>query len=126
MKSILELPLDEKGVALPIYATFTGHKRLPMWAVATNSLNHKLRFFETEVELKVIKTHRLKWSDVKSVDAQIIWKTHNLTLNFKRTPWNFSANVILPRYLRESLAFLNSKGLNLTPRARQIMESITP
>ena len=126
MKPLFQLPLDEKGVAIPIYATFTGHKRVPLWAVATNSFGPKLRFFENEVELKVIKTHRRKWSDVESVDAQILWKTHNLTLNFADTPWNFTANLILPRYLRESLAFLDGKNLTLTPRARGIMESIAP
>ncbi len=122
MSFTLQSPLGEKGVALPIYATFTGHKSVPLWAVATNSLGPKLRFFDEELELKVIKTHRRAWRDVESVDARILWKTNNLTLNFAGTPWNFTANLILPAYLGETLRFLAAKNLILTPRAREILK----
>ena len=119
----LTLPLPEKGVTVPIFASFTGHKKVPFWAVATNSAGPRLRFFGDEVELKVIKTHRRLWSDVTHVDAYCGWKTNNLTLDFAGTPWNFTANLVLPRYLREALMFLNAKGLVLSARARVIMES---
>ena len=123
MSFVLTSPLPEKGANIPIYATFTGHKKVPLWAVATNSLNPKLRFFEDEIELKVIKTHRRVWSDLESVDAVTMWKTNNLILNFAGTPWNFSANLILPSYLRETLRFLHSRNLVLTPRALQLLNS---
>lgn len=123
MSFYLTSPLDEKGASIPIYASFTGHKKVPLWAVATNSLNPKLRFFENEVELRVIKSHRRAWSDIESVDGRLVWKTCQLTLNFRDTPWNFTATVVLPRTLRETLEFLDSKGLILMPRARQFLET---
>ena len=123
MSLILTSPLPEKGVAIPIYGTFTGHKAVPLWAFSHNSLSHKLRFFEAEVELKVMKTHRRAWSDVESVDARILFKKPQLTLNFRDTPWNFTAVTVLERTLHETLEFLDGKGLVLTPRARQLLES---
>lgn len=123
MSFVLTSPLPEKGATIPIFTAFTGHKRVPLWAVATNGLNPKLRFFEDDIELKVIKTHRRAWSDLESVDAFTMWKTNNLILNFIGTPWNFSANLILPSYLRETLRFLKRKNLVLSPRALGILDS---
>lgn len=122
----LTLPLPESGVTVPIFATFTGHKKVPFWAAASNSANPKLRFFNDEIELKVMKTHRRLWRDVESVDAFCGWKTNNLTLDFADTAWNFTANLVLPRYLREALQFLEAKNLVLSARARQILESSAP
>lgn len=118
----LTLPLPEAGVKVPIFATFTGHKRVPFWAVASNSANPKLRFFDDGVELKVIRTHRRLWSDVELVDARS-GRFHLLTLKFRDTPWDFTATLVLPRYLREALRFLDAKELILSARAREIMES---
>ena len=122
----LRLPLPEAGMKVPIFATFTGHKRVPFWAAATNSANPKLRFFNDEVELKVIRTHRRAWRDVELVDARSGGNFNCLTLKFRDTPWDFTATLILPRYLREALRFLELKELVLTPRARAIMESNAP
>lgn len=119
----LTSPLPEKGVTVPIFTTFTGHKRVPLWAVATNSAYPTLRFFEDQIELRVIRKHYRPWRDVESVDAQILLRSNNLIFNFAGTPWNLTASLILPRYLRQSLHFLEAKGLFLTPRARQLMET---
>ncbi len=115
--------LGAAGAAIPIYGTCTGHKLVPLWALASNSLGPKLRFFDAEVEWKVLKTARRPWSEIESVDAQLLWKTSRLTLNFQGTPWNVSANLLSPADLRETLRFLNAKGLSLTPRAQEILNS---
>jgi hypothetical protein len=120
---VLPQNLPEIGVAVPILAAFTGHKRVPLWAVATNNANPKLRFYEAEIELKVIKTHRRVWADVERVDAKLMGKTNLLTFDFVGTPWNFSVNVVLPPHLKETLRFLASKNLTMTPRALDILNS---
>lgn len=122
MSFVLPAILPEKGAAIPLFATFTGHKRVPLWAVATNSVNPKLRFFPAEIELKVIKTHRRVWSDVERVDART-GRANFLTLDFAGTPWNFTASIVLPSHLREILRFLDARSLPLSARARQILES---
>ena len=50
-------------------------------------------------------------------------KTKDLILNFVGTPWNFSANLLSPSHLRETLRFLNNKNLVLSPRALEILNS---
>lgn len=49
----------KSGIAVAVSATFTGHKRVPLWAIATNSLSPRPRFFEDEVELKVLRVATL-------------------------------------------------------------------
>ena len=47
----LTSPIPENGVAVPIYATFAGHKMMPFWwAISTNRANPKSRLFEDALE----------------------------------------------------------------------------
>ena len=119
----LTSPLPEKGVAVPIYATFTGHARMPFWwAISTNSANPKLRLFEDELELKVIKTHRKSYSHVAVADALCgRIKTNNLILTWNDTPWTFTANVIQRNWLNQTLEFLARKNIALSPRAARLL-----
>lgn len=123
MSFYLTLPLDAKGVNIPVYATLIGHPKVPFWASIPNSLYPRLRFFEDRVEFRVLLAQRRAWSEVESVDAWFSWKKPQLTLNFRDTPWNFTATVVLPRTLRETLEFLDSKGPILSARARQFLET---
>ena len=119
----LTSPLPEKGIAVPIYATFTGHKMMPFWwAIATNSANPKLRLFEDELELKVIKTHRRLLKDIAVADAYCVKiKTNNLILTWNDTPWTFTANIIQRNWLNQTLEFLQRKNIALSPRAQRLL-----
>lgn len=119
----LTAPLSEKGIAVPIYATFTGHKQMPFWwAIANNSLNPKLRLFEDELELKVIKTHRRLLQDIAVADAYCgKVKTNNLILIWNDTPWTFTANIIQRNWLIQTLEFLMRKNIALSPRAARLL-----
>ena len=119
----LTSPLPPNGVAVPIYATFTGHAKMPFWwACSTNSLNPKLRLFEDELELKVIKTHRKSYSHVAVADAYCgRIKTNNLILTWNDTPWTFTANIIQRNWLTQTLEFLERKNIALSPRAARLL-----
>ena len=119
----LTSPIPEKGVAVPIYATFTGHAKMPFWwAISTNSANPKLRLFEDELELKVIKTHRKSYSHVAVADAYCAKiKTNNLILTWNDTPWTFTANIIQRDWLMQTLEFLKRKNVALSPRAARLL-----
>ena len=122
----LTSPLPEKGVAVPIYATFTGHKQMPFWwAISTNSANPKLRLFEDELELKVIKTHCKLLRDIVVADALCEKiKTNNLILTWNDTPWTFTANIIQRDWLMQTLKFLARKQVPLSPRAARLLNEI--
>ncbi len=119
----LTAPIPEKGVAVPIYATFTGHARMPFWwAISTNSANPKLRLFENELELKVMKTHRKHYSHVVVADAYCgLVKSNTLMLTWDDTPWTFTANVIQRNWLVQTLEFLERKNIALSPRAARLL-----
>ena len=119
----LTSPIPEKGVAVPTYATFTGHAKMPFWwAIATNSANPKLRLFEDELELKVMKTHRKSYSHVAVADAYCgMIKSNNLILTWNDTPWNFTANVIQRDWLIQAFEFLARKNVALSPRAARLL-----
>ena len=119
----LTSPLPGKGVAVPIYATFTGHKIMPFWwAISTNSATPKLRLFEDELELKVMKTHRKLLRDIAVADAYCgKIKTNNLILTWNDTPWTFTANVIQRNWLMQTLEFLVRKEVPLSPRAVRLL-----
>ena len=121
----LTSPLPENGIAVPIYATFTGHARMPFWwACSTNSFNPKLRLFEDELELKVIKTHRRQLKDILVADAYCgMVKTNNIILTWNDTPWTFTANIIQRNWLNQTLEFLARKQVPLSPRAARLLAS---
>ncbi len=122
----LTAPIPAKGVAVPIYATFTGHTRMPFWwAISNNSLNPKLRLFEDELELKVIKTHRKSLRDVVVADAHCgLVKSNSLILTWNDTPWTFTANIIQRNWLGQVLEFLARKQVPLSPRAARLLSEI--
>ena len=119
----LTSPLPAKGVAVPIYATFTGHSKMPFWwAISTNNANPKFRLFEEELELKVMKTHRKSYSHVVVADAYCgLIKTNNLILTWDDTPWTFTANIIQRNWLMQTLEFLQRKNIALSPRAARLL-----
>ena len=119
----LTSPLPAKGVAVPIYTTFTGHSKMPFWwAISTNSANPKLRLFEDELELKVMKTHKKFLRDIVVTDAYCgRVKTNNLILTWNDTPWTFTANIIQRNWLMQTLEFLARKNIALSPRAARLL-----
>ena len=119
----LTSPLPEKGVNVPIYATFTGHKRMPFWwALGTNSYKPVLRLFEDELELKVMKTHRRLLRDIETAHVGLAPLTRNLILVWNDTPWTFTANVIRHDWLVQVIEFLARKNVPLAPGARRLLQ----
>lgn len=122
----LASPLPAQGVLIPIYATFTGWERIPFWAMSTNSYKPVLRLFETEVEFKVMKTHRRALSDIKRVDAFRGWGTNIVIVMWKDTSLTFTANVIRADWQWQVLKFFEGKGIALAPRAAQFAQEGPP
>ena len=81
-----------------------------------------MRLFEDEIELKVIRTHRRALRDIVLADAFGWALTNNVILHWHDRPWTFTANVIRPDWLLQTLEFLARKGVPVAPRAQALLE----
>ena len=122
MPFTLTSPLPSKGVAVPVQATFTEHKRIPYFPFATNSLSPHLRLFEDKIEFNVLYWHCRKLGELELVDA-FSWKLNkSVVLSWKNTPWTFTAGLIVLPRLVEVLRFFARKNIALSPRARRLLD----
>lgn len=65
----LSEPLPNTGVKVPVYATFTGLKGVPLLALAKNSFSPLLCLHEDHIEFRVIKTHQKNYQQIDYVDT---------------------------------------------------------
>jgi hypothetical protein len=121
--SPLEIPLPEAGVKIPIWATFTGWRGVPMLALGINNFAPLLRLHEDRVEFKVFRTHTRPLSDITRIDARRLGKTSQITIEWRGENLTFSANILTPRLRLQVLAFLDAKGVPLSDAARTLMET---
>ena len=63
-------PLPNDGLAIPLRASFTVFKNLPLFGFATNNLAPKLILLKDGIEFRVITTKRRRYDEIESVDAR--------------------------------------------------------
>lgn len=106
---------------MPVYATFTGLKGVPLLALATNSFAPLLRLHEEHIEFKVINTHQKSYQQIECVDTLSWALTKNITFIWNDSRFSFTANVIREDWLIQTLHFLQRRMVTLTPKAQSVI-----
>jgi len=115
-------PLPDAGIKVPIYATFTGLKGVPLLALATNSYVPLLRLHEDRIDFKIIRSHSKTLDQIEYVSASSWRLAKNLEFAWKDTRFTLSANVIREDWLIQVLYFLRRKNVVLAPRAEAFID----
>lgn len=119
-------PLPDKGLSIPVRASFSVLKAFPLVAVATNNLTPKLILFKDGVEFRVIITQRRRYEEIESVDALQQFGTHNLVLYWRGRSLAFSANLGKEEPLIALLRFFRDRGNTLAESARKLLAARPP
>ena len=119
----LDSPLPNKGVKVPIWATFTGCRAIPFVALGSNNFAPLLRLYEDRVEFKVIRTHTRPLRDIERVHATRIWRTSLITIEWRGEQLTTSARILLPRLQVQVLAFFERQGVPLSEGARALLHT---
>ena len=114
-------PLPNDGLAIPLRASFTVFKNLPLLGIATNNVAPKLILFKDGIEFRVITTKRRQYGEIETVDARQIFGTHNLILCWRGRFFVFSANLGKEQPLIALLHFFRDRGTVLSHRAQSLL-----
>jgi hypothetical protein len=87
----LDTGLD--GKAIPVLATFTGLRRVPWGAVASNSLNPMFRLDGQQLFYRVFRQKQRMFHDILLVDTRSAYGTFNLIFEFTDSPFTFIVNL---------------------------------
>jgi hypothetical protein len=122
----LTSPLPKEGVSIPVKATFGGFKK---WLPRSAGYSHNnafpvFRFYDGELECRVIRTVRRRYADIEAVDVLQSFGTNNLIIDWRDSVLNFAANVS-DEDLRPVLKFFETKGVPLTGRARAVLVTVS-
>lgn len=112
-------PLPDDGYAVPLRATFTGIKNVPLLALAHNNLSARFVLFPDHLAYRVMFQKERPYAAIEAIDAshrlkqiEIVWRGKWLTLTAgfrKHAP------------LLEVLQFFDDKNLPLTDNAQQVL-----
>lgn len=115
--------IPANGLAIPLRASFTVLKHLPLLAVARNNLGPGLLLFDDSIECLVITTRRRWLHEIDRIDALQTFGTQNIIFCWRRRLCAFTANVGDADVLRSLLRYFSRQQLRLTERAGKIMTS---
>ena len=82
-----------EGRAIPVLATFTGLRRVPWAALATNSLNPVFRLDGQQMIYRVLRQKQRPLGDVSRVDMRSAYGTFNLVFEFSDSPFTLIVNL---------------------------------
>jgi len=109
--------LDRNGFQIPLLASFTGIKLIPLVALSHNSLSPALTIYEDSLKYKVLKEKVVPYSDIYEVDILDTVGTKNIRVVFKNSSFTFSGNLFHKDNLLELLKFFERKNVKLSPSA---------
>lgn len=115
-------PLPAEGLTVPLRASFTGLKGIPLIALGTNSASPLLRLYDGSLEVKVFKVARHSYEDIAIVTVFQTIGTHNLTIEWKHSGFTFTANVGDEDTLVQVLRLLETKQVTLSAKARAFLD----
>lgn len=110
-----------KGFKVPIMASFTGIKNIPILALGYNNGSPKLMLYTDHLECKVILNKTVKYKDIENVDFTDFWLTKAVILNFKNKRLDFAANLYKKENLVELIKFFDKKKIPLSKKARMLL-----
>jgi hypothetical protein len=113
--------LDRNGFQVPLLASFTGIKRIPLVALSHNSLSPALTIYEDSLKYKVFKEKIVPYSEIYEVDILDTIGTKNVEIVFKNSFFTFSGNLFDKDNLLEVLKFFKRKNVNLSLSANRYL-----
>ena len=113
--------LDGNGFQIPLLASFTGIKVIPLVALSHNSLSPALTVYEDSLKYKVLKEKVVPYSEIYEVDILDTVGTKNIRILFKNSPFTFSGNLFHKDNLLELLKFFKRRNLKLSPSANRYL-----
>lgn len=113
--------LDRNGFQVPLIASFTGIKRIPLVALSHNSISPALTIYEDSFKYKVFKEKIAPYSEIYEVDILDTLGTKNIKIVFKNSFFTFSGNLFNKDNLLEVLKFFKRKNVNLSSSANRYL-----
>jgi hypothetical protein len=114
--------MNENGVGIDLIAGFDSFSFLPTWvALGSNNLNPTLLLFPEHMELKTTGRSKIKYAQIKQIDARTSIKTHNVIFYFKRSISRRAVNIRDQQRFLEVLNFFNDQDLELSPKAQSYL-----
>ena len=103
-------------------ATFSGLRGVPLVALSRNSLFPNFVIGSDSVTIRVIRRHRLPFSDIREVAVR--WRlAHQLTLVPKRGLRTFSANFTAKADIVRAVRALEQRGVALDAAAAGLLQT---
>ena len=113
--------LDSNGFQVPLLASFTGIKQIPLVAISHNNISPVLIIYEDSIKYKVIKKKSMPYSEIYEVNILDTIGTKNVQIVFKNSFFTFSGNLFDKDNLLEVLKFFKRKNVNLSPSAKKYL-----
>lgn len=103
-------------------ATFSGLRGVPLIALSRNSLYPALVIGPDSMTIRVIRRHRLAFSDIREIGVS--WRlAHQLTIVPKRGLRTFSANFLSKRDVTRAVETLRQRGVALDAAAADLLKA---
>ncbi|MEJ7810761.1 MAG: hypothetical protein WKG32_10170 [Gemmatimonadaceae bacterium] len=115
-------PLPASGFDVPLRASFTVFRSLPLLGVSTNSASPRLTLFPDRVEYKVIARVAKRYDEIHAVDVRQTLGTQNAILFPRGGMFAFSGNLGEEMALVALLAYFERRNVPLTPRAKALRD----
>ena len=116
--------IPAQGIAVPVVATFTGFKPIPVLSLAHNSgLGSRLRLFEDKIEYFVLTNSTARLSDIEEVDVDETIATESAVISFRTSPFTFAANFYRKENLKAVLQYFKQRNVKLTQKAEKVLAS---
>ncbi|MBT6273428.1 MAG: hypothetical protein HOI95_04760 [Chromatiales bacterium] len=114
--------MNENGVQIDLRAGFDSFSFLPTWlALGSNNINPSFRLFSEHMELKTTGRSKIKYVNLKLIDARTSYKTHNIIFYSQRSISRRAVNVRDQQRFLDVLNFFNEQGLKLSPKAHSYL-----
>lgn len=111
------------GVEVPLLASFAVLRRVPLIALAHNSLNPKLVLFPGHLEYRVLRHTRRAYDEIGLIDARILPATSNIIIASRGSALAFSGNLGSVEALKRLVSLFKRRGIALAPRAAALVDA---
>lgn len=112
-------PLPQRGIPVPLRASYTGLKRFPLAGISRNNASPVFILHEDALEGRVIRSWKKPLSAIEEVSAFMSLGARHVTIIWRDSPFTFTASVRTEEWRRAVLDFFARKGVPLSDAARE-------
>lgn len=109
--------LPPEGVAIPLLASFTGLRGVPLLSLSRNSINPALHLHPDRVVYRVVGRRTKPLANIRQVTVMTAPFTRNVDFEFLDSMFSFTANVKDDAWRLWLLRQLQERGVPLAPKA---------